>query len=202
MRVRDIMTWPVHTVRADDPAEQAAALLAEKSVTAAPVLDSDGRVVGMVSESDLLWDRVPAESVRAAPGTAHEPPAVVGEVMSTAVVAAAPEDDVAVVVKRMLGHDVRSLPVVDDETLVGIVSRRDILRTLVRTDDILCREVQHRLDMYAGHDRRWAATVHNGQVTIDGAFDDDIERRTVLVLARTVPGVWTVRDGDGRDAHQ
>jgi CBS-domain-containing membrane protein len=143
-------------------------------------------VVGMVSESDLLWHQVPDDLGRMLP---VRPPAMVREVMSTDVVSAAPADDVAAAADRMLVHDVRSLPVVDGETLVGIVSRRDILRTLVRTDDVRCREVQHRLDMCAGHDRRWKASVHEGAVTVDGAFSDDAERRTVLVLARTVPGV-------------
>lgn len=111
------MTWPVHTVRIDDRDGQAAALLAEKNVTVVPVLDPAGLVVGMVSESDLLRNRVPAEVGRAVPGDGPvEPPALVRELISTAVVTAAPDDDVAEVADRMLGRDVRSLPGVTTAT--------------------------------------------------------------------------------------
>jgi CBS domain-containing protein len=201
------MTWPVYTVRVDDPVEQAAALLAEKNITAAPVLDRDGFVVGMVSESDVLWDRVPAgdpsRSARGGRGGAGRvveraavpPPRYAADVMSTPLLAAGPYAEVADAAELMLDHDVRSVPVLNQTKLVGIVSRRDILRSLVRTDDIVAHDVQHRLDQYAGHDRRWTATVKDGEAAVDGEFDDEVERRTVGVLARTVPGVRAVRLG-------
>ncbi len=59
MHTRDIMSHPVHTVLTDDSIEHAAALLTEKKITAVPVLDNAGKLVGMVSEGDLLRDRVP-----------------------------------------------------------------------------------------------------------------------------------------------
>jgi CBS domain-containing protein len=197
MRVRDIMSRPVYTVHPSDPVEYAAALLADKNITAAPVVDADGKLVGMVSEGDLLWHRVPADPTahlwRAAGGDAVQPPRTVAEVMSGDPVRTWPEADVADVAEVMLDRDVRSLPVVDDGDLVGIVSRRDILRTVVRTDDVLCQEVQHRLDEYAGGVRRWTATVTDGTATIDGDFDDEVERTVVAVMARTVPGVAAAR---------
>jgi CBS-domain-containing membrane protein len=61
VRVKDIMSRPVYTVRPADPIERAAALLADRQITAAPVLDGDGELVGMVSEGDLLWHRVPPD---------------------------------------------------------------------------------------------------------------------------------------------
>jgi CBS domain-containing protein len=197
MRVKDIMVRPVHTVHPADAVEQVAALLADKNITAAPVLDDSGKLVGIVSESDLLWHRVPADPTahlwRAAGGDGDKRPKTVGEVMTADPVATWPEADVADVAEDMLGNDIRSVPVVDDGEVVGIISRRDILRTVVRTDDVLCLEVQHRLDEYAGGVRRWTATITDGAATIEGGFDDEVERTVVMVMARTVPGVAASR---------
>ena len=72
MRVKDIMSQPVYCVRDSDPIERVAALLADKKITAAPVLDDAGKLVGMVSEGDLLWLRVP-EDPTAHPVGVEEP---------------------------------------------------------------------------------------------------------------------------------
>jgi CBS domain-containing protein len=196
MRARDIMSRPVHTVRTTDTIEDAAALLTDKAITAAPVLDADGDCVGMVSEGDLLWHRVPVDPTahlwRRASGDDTERPRTVAEVMASEPVTASPDDDVSDIAQLMLSHDVRSVPVVDAGKILGIVSRRDILRTVVRGDDVLCHEVQHRLDEYAGGVRRWSVTVLDGRARVDGDFDDETERAIVAAMARTVPGVAAV----------
>ncbi|GID91559.1 CBS domain-containing protein [Amorphoplanes digitatis] len=103
----------------------------------------------------------------------------------------------AEVADQMLRNDVRSMPVVDDdERLVGIISRRDILRAMVRGDDVLAAEVQHRLDEYADGRSRWTATVEDGVATVTGEFDDETERTVVTVMARTVPGIAAARIGE------
>jgi CBS-domain-containing membrane protein len=200
MRARDIMSRPVYSVRTTDTVERAAALLTEKKITAAPVIDEAGELVGVVSEGDLLWHRVPEDpTARMWRGVSDDPderPRVVADVMSGSPVTTWPDADVADVAQMMLHHDVRSIPVVDHGDLVGIVSRRDILRTVVRGDDVLEREIQHRLDEYAGGERRWTATVTDGMATVDGRFDDEVEREVVSVLARTVPGVRRTRFAD------
>ena len=96
------------------------------------------------------------------------------------------------VADMMLQHDVRSVPVLDGRVVVGIISRRDILRAAVRDDDVLTREVQHRLDEYAGAPGRWTATVHKGNATVAGSFADENDRTVVTVLTRSVPGVTAV----------
>jgi CBS domain-containing protein len=195
MHAVDVMSRPVVTVRADDSVEQATSVLTAKNITSAPVVDSEGDLVGMVSEGDLLRGRVPAEAAAAREQQRPQEsrPVVVADVMSRDVVVMPPDADLADVAEAMLYNDVRSVPVVDDTAqLTGIVSRRDILRTVVRTDDILQMDVQHRLDEYAGGERRWTATVSGGVVTIGGPYDDEAERRVVGVLARTVAGVSAV----------
>jgi len=195
MRVKDIMTHKVYSVRTVDPIEAAAQLLADRRITAAPVFDEAGELVGMVSEGDLLWHRVPSDPtahLRPAPGVDGDRPRTVADVMSGSPLTTWPDADLADVAQTMLEREVRSLPVLENDVLVGIISRRDILRTVIRTDEIVQREVQHRLDEYAGGVQRWTATADDGVVTIEGDLDDDLERTVVGIMARTVPGVAAV----------
>lgn len=195
MRARDVMSRPVYTVGTCDTIEYAAALLAERKITAAPVLDATGRLVGMVSEGDLLRQRVPHDPTAHARRNLEDTggrPKLVRDVMSTPPVAAWPEADLADVTQLMLRQNVRSVPILDGGQVVGIVSRRDILRTVVRTDDVLRDEVQHRLDEYAEGVGRWSVAVTDGIATVRGAFTDEAERTIVSVIVRTVPGVAAV----------
>jgi len=200
VRAKDIMTSPVHTVTQDCAVETAAELMTTHRITALPVVDRSGALIGMVSEGDLLWHRVPADPtarVRRLENTGPgRRPGTVDEVMAWDPYTVRPEADVAEVADLMLQHDVRSVPVVDDDAaVVGIVSRRDILRVMVRTDEVLRGEVQHRLDEYADGRPRWTATVSAGVVRITGDFDSETEQAVVAVLARTVPGVAAVDVG-------
>ena len=196
MRVRDIMTTPVFTVRQEAPVQQAVDLLTARSVTALPVLDNFGALVGMVSEGDLLRHRVPSDPTayarRDLARAAQRAASAVRDVMSRHPVTTTADADVAVVAEVMLQRDVRSVPVTEGRRVVGIISRRDILRTVVRGDEALTEEVQHRLDEYAGPPGRWTAKVSEGVAVIAGAYADHAERRVVAVLARTVPGVAAV----------
>jgi CBS domain-containing protein len=196
MRAKDVMTTPVHTVPPDASVESAAEMMTTNSVTALPVVEG-GRLVGMISESDLLWHRVPSDptaQIRHYPDTdPRERPGRVSEVMSPYPLTTRPEADVAEVAELMLENDVRSLPVVGDDQVVGIISRRDILRAMVRGDEVLAREVQHRLDEYGDGSRSWTATVQGGIATVTGGFDDETEKAVVAILARTVPGVAAVQ---------
>lgn len=197
MRARDIMTRPVYTVRPDTTIEQAAALLAEHGFAAAPVVDEDRVLIGIVSEADLIRHRVPADPTahlwREAAEDHTARPHTVEDVMTRAVITAYPDTDVADIARQMLEQSVRSIPVLDRGDVVGIVSRRDILRTVIRTDDVVAAEVQRRLDQYAVGRRRWTATVDDGVVQVSGHFEDEVERQVIAALARTVPGVAEVR---------
>ena len=201
MRAKDIMSSPVQTVAQTASVESAAQLITAKAVTALPVVDAAGRLVGMVSESDLLWHRVPSDPtthMRRLPDTdPADRPGMVVEVMSPYPVTTRPDADVADVAGAMLEHDVRSMPVMEGGAVVGIISRRDILRAMVRGDDVLAAEIQHRLDAYAGG-HRWTATVEGGAASVDGEFNDATEQGIVVVLARTVPGVAAVHLGTSR----
>jgi len=196
MRAKDIMTYPVHIVRQNASVESAAHLMTAHAVTALPVVDLEGLLVGMVSESDLLWHRVPSDATAdALPHLDSDPshrPGMVAEVMSAYPVVTAAEADVADVAEAMLEYDVRSMPVLDGCRIVGVISRRDILRAMVRSDATLVREVQHRLDDFGDGEPRWTATVEKGVAAVSGHYHNETERAIVEVLARTVPGVSAV----------
>jgi CBS domain-containing protein len=192
MHAADVMTRPVLTLRADDHVEQAAALLANNNVTAAPVLDAQGELVGIVSEGDLLRAHVVSVPDPAHPSAPGPVAKIVSDVMTSDVVALPAEADLSVVADVMLTHRVHSVPIVDGSEVVGIVCRHDLLRLYVRTDDRVQWDVQRRLDQYGGDERLWTVTVHHGIVEIDGEFLDNVQRKVVEVLARTVPGVTTV----------
>lgn len=197
MRASEIMTTPVVTVRTTTPVKEAAALLAEHAITALPVLDEDDRLVGMVSEADVLADRVSHDqrSHMRREESHPDPRHLVGEVMTTPVVAMAASADTADIADLILQYDVRSVPIVDGPTVIGIVSRRDLLRSLVRDDTAIAAEVRARLDAYIGEPGRWQVQVDDGVVTIGGHFADEREHRIVTVLANTVPGVSNVHTG-------
>jgi CBS domain-containing protein len=205
MRARDIMTTPVITARPGTSVKEAAAVLAGNGFTALPVVDGDYRLVGIVTEADLMRDRVPRDP-RALCHPGEQSPTVttttVGEVMTTPVVAMGPGTDVAILAKALLDAGYRSMPIVDGSRVVGIVTRRDIVRVVAREDDTIAADVRHRLEIYGGG-RRWQVEVHDGVVAITDQFDDETDRHVATALAEAVPGVirataFAAREKDDR----
>lgn len=113
--------------------------------------------------------------------------------MSGRPVMAWPDADVADLAAVMVKYGAHTVPVVVDEQVVGVVSRCDVLRTLLPTDAAAQREAQRRLDTYADGRHRWPVCVHDTIATIDGRFDDDTERAVAEALVRTTAGVTAVR---------
>jgi CBS domain-containing protein len=200
MQARQIMTTPVVTVRPETTVRDAAMLLLEHRITAAPVLDAGGELVGMVSEGDLVVDRFGHDPRSQLRPVEDEPPGpqTVGDVMSTPVVALGPSADAADLAETMLDADIRSIPIVEGAAVVGIVSRRDLLRTLVRDDDAIRAEILDRFGSYGEPPDRWDVQVTDGTVLLVGGSDDD--GRAAAALARTVPGVASVHLAGRRTA--
>lgn len=179
MRARDVMSRPVVSVDTRATVLEAVTALTEHGFAAVPVVDDGDRVVGIFSESDGLR----AERRRAAPVT---------EAMTSPVEVTTPDADVATIAERMLSRRLRSMPVVEEGLLVGMVARRDLLRTMVCTDDVITANVRGLLDRYSGSRRQWVVGVADGHVTVSGEFADTAERSLVGALARTVGGVKDV----------
>jgi CBS domain-containing protein len=202
MLVRDVMTSPVVSVPPATPVRAAATLLTEHGFTALPVVNADAELVGIVTEADLLRDRIlhdPRSPLLTDELAAGPAPGTVGDVMTTDVFSADPTTDVADLAARMHRLGVRSAPVVGSRrSLLGIVSRRDILRTLTRADVAIATDVQRRLEHYAGPGR-WGVAVRSGVVTLNGAERDPSEQHIATVMAASVRGVVDVRLDPDRD---
>lgn len=130
MKARDVMTSPVITLRPDAPVHAAAALLCAHGFTAAPVVDATGQLVGIATEADLMRGRIAPDGWVIEP----EQDPTVGEIMTPAPTFMRPEDDLAEVVAIMLDARLRSVPIVDEGKLAGIVTRRDVLRVVARRE--------------------------------------------------------------------
>jgi CBS domain-containing protein len=184
MRARDIMTSPVITVRRGTSVRDAAALLAQRGFTALPVVDDDDRLIGIVTETDLLRDRF-----RPGHPTA---PKLVEEVMSCPVTAMDQGTDVADLTTALLDAGQRSMPIVDGSRVIGIVTHRDLVRVVGRDDGTIAAAVSRKLEIYGGPDR-WTVDARDGMVTITDRYDDETDHQVAVALAEAVAGVVGAR---------
>jgi CBS domain-containing protein len=194
MLVRELMTQDPVTVTPATPVKVALAFLAEHRITSLPVLGSHGRLRGVVSEADLIRDRVhPDQRAHERPvDSAWDVPRLVAEVMTTHAVTVHPDDDLADAVELLTSTVVKSVPVVEhDGQLVGMLSRSDIVKVLARADEDLAGEVHALLVSVGLHD--WFAQVTDGTVSLTGP-DDSPDRTMAHLVAGTVPGVVAVTD--------
>jgi CBS domain-containing protein len=200
------MTGDVVTVGPDTPAKYAAETMAERGFAALPVVDDDGVVIGIVAEADVLRDRLPQDPrlhLLRESEQRTSPALLVRGVMTSPARTVPLTADVADVARLFVDARLRSVPVVDGARLAGIVSRRDLLRTLIRPDDEIRRDVLRLVEAYTQELDRWSVTVSDGVATVhrvdrarqdtDATADPYVLHRAVTSLARTVPGVIDVR---------
>ena len=193
MLVREAMTTPAVSVRRDDSVRQAAQVLLEHRIASAPVLDDAGRLVGIVSEADLLRGRTgPDPRAHLLPvqkGRLDAPPERVADAMSSVVLTVRPDEDVDQAARKLLDSGIKMLPVVDRDRVVGVVARRDLLRSFARSDQDVARDVRQLLGDLGQPGLQ--VTVRDGVVTMLGALSPR-QQRIAAVLTRTVPGVVRV----------
>lgn len=193
MFVQDLMTRRPAVVTPGTAVKEALVVLDRHRVTSLPVVDDAGRVLGVVSEADLIRDSV-AQDRRSSilPTTeANDRPGTVADVMSRLAVTVQPHTDLADAVELMTSTSVKSLPVVDEHgRIVGIVSRSDVVHALARADDTLAAELDD-LMRSLGHED-WLVEVEDGVVVISGPGSDK-ERAIARAAAGSVTGVIEVR---------
>lgn len=191
MLAREVMTSQVITVSPSDTVKHVAQVLDKASITAAPVVDDDGALVGIVSEADLLRSGVEHDP-RGHLGPvaeSQEPLATqIADVMSPHVLTVTDGTDAAEVAELLLESGVKSVPVVSGRIVIGIVSRRDLLGAMARDDERIRDEVELRLHEYMGGPPPWQVMVEDGVVSLSGRSEPE-HLRVATILARTVAGV-------------
>jgi CBS domain-containing protein len=185
------MSAPAVTVTAETPVGVALRLLDDRKITAMPVVDATGVLVGIVSEADLVQDAVPLDdgALKAAVRTTTDtPPRRIADVMNHLVVTVHADDELDVAIDLMSSTMMKSLPVLDHTRVIGMISRSDVVHLLAGRDDRIRAEVQ---EVIQAENPDWQVDVHDGVVTVTGPGDPR-ERNIARVLAGSVRGVIAV----------
>ncbi|MGW1159771.1 CBS domain-containing protein [Streptomyces sp. NPDC002519] len=197
--VSDVMTRNVVAVRRNAPFKEIVQTMGQWKVSALPVLEGDGRVVGVVSEADLLpkeefhdHDLALYEQRERLADIAKAGAATAEEGMSTPAITVHPDVTLAQAARIMAVRHVKRLPVVDDEDMLkGIVSRGDLLKVFLRPDDDIEEEVRRTVVSYLfpALSHTIHVNVHEGVVTLRGRVQDTALVSVAARLVRAVEGV-------------
>jgi CBS domain-containing protein len=220
MNVGSIMQRTVVTVRRETPLRDVARLLVEHSISGVPVVDDVEAVLGIVSEADFvireggtapararLFDRLFGGDGAPAPEELAKIHATTaGEAMTAPAITVAPDTALSEAARIMVRQAINRLPVVKAGRLVGIVSRADLVRAFVRTDEDLRTAIVEdviRRAMWLD-DRELGVEVIEGRVRITGTLEKRSDAVILERLVEQVPGViavdvdtaWRIDDAD------
>lgn len=201
---REIMTSPVFTIPPETPFRDIAALMLERGVSGLPVVDTDGQILGIVSEADLLlkeespqpqpplfgWHGASLKLERMVNRHRKATGATAGEIMTENVVTAGEETTVHELAHLMLTHEINRIPIVRDGRVVGIVTRADVLKVFSRSDEALLAAVREAIvrDLWidpAG----LIVTCQNGVVAVKGTVDRRSDRDIIVRWIAAIDGV-------------
>lgn len=203
--VEDLMTPAdlVVSVRPDTPYKVVAELLSAYSISGMPVHGPTGRVIGVVTESDLLAKEIQANGPVTGRTSRHRAPSVdpgkaravtAMDLMTSPAITAAPHEGAATAAARMELRGVRRLPVVDEGGhLLGIVSRRDLLRPYLRRDEEIRAEVHALLaDQFGYVPQCWTVGVQGGVVTLRGELPTRDDALAIRAAITRIDGVVAI----------
>jgi len=217
MKARDVMVFPVITVKPSSSVKEVATTLLERRISAVPVVDDQGKLVGIISEGDLMhrseagterqrswwllgWtgdETLAAEYVKA-----HA--RKVADVMTRNVITATPETPLHEIAALLERNSIKRVPIVKDGQLVGIVSRANLIQAVASTrkeleitlSDTTIRDklLAHLTSQEWAHTSLLNVTVSGGVVNLWGITNSDAERMAIRVAAESAPGVCDVND--------
>lgn len=216
MQAKDVMTTSVLTVKPDATVQEIARRLIEHRISGVPVVDDDNRIVGIVSEGDLMrrpetgterhrswWLQLLAAPDETVLGYIRTHGGHAEDVMSTDVISVEEHTDIGKVAQILERHRIKRVPVIQEGRLAGIVSRADLLHGLVARetarapssgDTDIRRAVEAALPETGAHYEFVRVVVSGGVVYLWGAVQSKEEKRAVRIAAENVPGVKAVRD--------
>ncbi len=204
--VAAVMSADVVTVAEDTPFKEIVQALTRGQVSAAPVVNAEGQLVGIVTEADLLAKQEFQEacdehrllsSRRERLARAKARAIVAAELMTAPAITVGPHEPVWRAARLMARHGVNRLPVVDEENhVVGLVSRADVLRVFLRSDEAILAEIQQDVI----EDALWidpsslTCAIADGMVTLRGQVRFRSDAAMAVRLTRAVDGVVDVDD--------
>lgn len=218
MKARDVMTRKVLTARLNTPVADIARIFIDRGVSAVPVVDSKRRVLGIVTEGDLLrrvesgtqrrrswWSELAAGPQKLAQEYVKSRGTLARDVMTRPVVSVGEATDLGDVADLLEKWNIKRVPVMHDDKLVGIVSRRDLLRVFSRADSTRKRrpltDARLRTDLKREIDAStWIAddyvnfVVDKGQVRLYGMVPSDEQHEAIRVMAERLAGAKAVKD--------
>ena len=186
--VKDVMTTSVVVVRRGATFKEMAAALRRYRVSALPVVDANGKVIGVVSEADMALGVIDGLARHKAGGL------TAGDLMTHPAVTVRPEDSVEHAARLMYSLRIKRLPVVHaGGGLVGVISRTDLLAVYDRPDS----EIRQEIEGLIGQEfllSQFAVTVEDGVVTLAGSPETAALGHHIVDKVRHVQGVVAVRD--------
>jgi CBS-domain-containing membrane protein len=205
--IKDLMSTQIVAVRRDATFKEMAATLRQYRISGFPVVDDDGKVIGVVSEADLLAKEALADGQPGIPGriasVVHSKEVrkaggmTAGDLMTHPAVTVRPDDSAEHAAKLMYTLQVKRLPVVDaGGYLVGIVSRADLLAVFDRPDEEIYAEIVNDVILreFLVDPALFAVAVTDGVVTVQGAPETADLGHDLVTKIRQVRGVVAVRD--------
>jgi CBS domain-containing protein len=200
-QVKDVMTTEVVSVTKNAGYRHIAELLTEHHLTALPVVKPDGQVAGVVSEADLIRKQERHEHPERKPGWGLRPTArakaaarTAAELMTAPAITISPDALLGTAARLMGARHIKRLPVIDaDGTMVGIISRTDLVKVFVRPDAEIAAEARDVLtrillaDPAAVH-----VTAHDGVITLTGRLGSELEIAAAVRLIEAIDGVVSV----------
>src|SRR5215469_6053239 len=216
MQASDVMVRDVVTVRPETDLAEAVKLLGEHDISALPVIDGENRLVGILSEADLIhraeigtekrrswWVEAVTGGATLAKEFAKEHGEKVGEIMTPDVIGVAEDTPLSEIAALLERKRIKRVPVVTNGKLVGIVSRSNLIQALAsvvgRIDQPVETDRQIRLELLSRLEQQsWTdfgsrnVTVGDRVVHLWGLVGSPEERKALLALAESVPGVARV----------
>jgi len=206
MKVKELMTEHVLAVGPEAPLKDAAAILAENRISGLPVISEQRRVLGVVSEADILIKERGPEArhggliawllVGGLPDDERLSARSSGEAMTSPAITIGAESHVSEAARLMTENGIKRLPVVDaDHKLVGIVTRSDLVRAFARPDEEIGREIREDVVQRALwiEDGALDVRVERGEVTLSGEVERRSDAELLPPFVGRVPGVVTVQ---------